>query len=178
MAWGAGVSDSYEIVMAGLLTMARTFGAESRELSGAVAASGVAVPDGGDAVIDAALKSALQAAGLATGQLAAVVAGHGSKLDGAYRQYRSAEETNARLCRQLTALIAGAADNGNRIAAAVRLPLGRRGHLGLQRLEDDCGRVAGKLADAGGALSRQVASVVGAGRWRGAAADAFTTVGH
>lgn len=46
---------------------------------------------------------------------------------------------------------------------------------GLQRLEDECGRVAARLTDIDRALSRQVASVVGAGGWTGRAADAFTS---
>ena len=45
---------------------------------------------------------------------------------------------------------------------------------GLQRLEDECGRVASQLTDVDRALSRQAASFVGAGGWTGRSADAFT----
>jgi hypothetical protein len=93
--------------MADLLAMSRTFTKESQTLSTAVSAAGVSTPDGGDATINAALAAALQAAGLTTGQLGAVVDGHGTKLDGAYQQYRKTEENNAQLCQQLTSLITG-----------------------------------------------------------------------
>ena len=101
------MSDGYEVLMADLLAMSRTFTKESQTLSTAVGAAGVSAPDGGDATINAALAAALQAAGLTTGQLAAVVADHGTKLDGAYRQYRDTEEGNVQLCQQLTSLITG-----------------------------------------------------------------------
>lgn len=45
---------------------------------------------------------------------------------------------------------------------------------GLDALDARCERVASVIADADRALSRQVASVVGAGSWQGKAADAFT----
>jgi hypothetical protein len=87
--------------------MARTFAAESGTLSGAVSAAGVTAADGGDGTINTALSNAVQAAGLATGQLAAVVKEHGGKLGSAYQHYRDAEESSTRLCQDLTNLIAG-----------------------------------------------------------------------
>jgi 3-oxoacyl-(acyl-carrier-protein) synthase len=101
------VSDGYAVLMADLLAMSRTFTRESQTLSTAAGAAGVSAPDGGDATVNAALAAALQAARLTTGQLSAVIAGHGTKLDGAYRQYREAEESNVQLCQQLTSLITG-----------------------------------------------------------------------
>lgn len=61
----------------------------------------------GDGVINAALSNALKAAGLATGQLAAVVESHSQKLGSAYQKYRDAEQNSAQLCQELTSLIAG-----------------------------------------------------------------------
>jgi hypothetical protein len=101
------VSDGYQVVLGDLLGMAQAFGGESRTLSGAVAAAGVTAPDGGDATINAALSSALKAAGLATGQLGAVVESHGRKLGSALGRYRDAEQGSARLCGELTGLITG-----------------------------------------------------------------------
>jgi hypothetical protein len=65
------------------------------------------VPDGGDGTINTALSDAVKAAGLATGQLAAVVERHSQKLSRAYRQYRDAEQSSSQLCEELTSLIAG-----------------------------------------------------------------------
>lgn len=104
---GQHVSDGYKILLSDLLAMSRAFGNESKTLSTAVDEAGVSAVDGGDATIDGALAIVLKTAGLATGQLSAVVAGHGQKLDGAYRKYRSTEETNVQLCHDLTNLITG-----------------------------------------------------------------------
>jgi len=101
------VSDGYQVVLSDLLSMAQTFGNESRTLSGAVSAAGVSTPDGGDGTINAALSNALKAAGLATGQLAAVVESHSQKLNSAYQQYRDAEQSSTQLCQELTSLITG-----------------------------------------------------------------------
>lgn len=101
------VSDGYEVLMSDLLDMSRTFANESRTLSAASGTGGVHAPDGGDAMIDGALSAALNAAGLTTDQLSAVVADHGRKLDGAYKRYRDAEESNAQLCHDLTSLSTG-----------------------------------------------------------------------
>lgn len=102
------MSGGYQVVMSDLQAMAQTFAKQSQALSGAVKTAGVAEPDGGDATINAALSAALDTAGLATGQLSAAVASHGSKLHSAWQKYRDVEETNARLVRQLTSLITGA----------------------------------------------------------------------
>jgi hypothetical protein len=104
---GSGVSDGYQVVMGDLLSMARTFGRESGTLSGAQRAAGVSVPDGGDGTVNSALSNAVQAAGLATGQLAAVVDSHGQKLTSACKQYQDAEQASAQLCQELTRLITG-----------------------------------------------------------------------
>jgi hypothetical protein len=90
-----------------VLSMAQTFGKESRTLSGAVSAAGVSAPDGGDGVINSALSGALKAAGMATSQLAAVIGSHGDKLNTAYEKYLTAEQANTRLCQELTSLVAG-----------------------------------------------------------------------
>ena len=102
-----GVSDGYQVLVDDLLGMAQSFGKESLVLSGAVSAAGVSDPDGGDGTVNAALSNALKCVGLATGQLAAVVGGHGDKLTGAYQRYRDAEQSSARLCQELTSLITG-----------------------------------------------------------------------
>jgi Family of unknown function (DUF6317) len=101
------VSDGYQVVMSDLLSMAQTFGKESRTLSGAVTASSVSAPDGGGGTINAALSNALKTAGMATGQLAAVVESHGEKLSSAYKKYRDAEQASTRLCEEMTKLITG-----------------------------------------------------------------------
>jgi hypothetical protein len=103
----ADVSDGYEVVMGDLLAMARTFGTQSRTLSGAVSAAGVSAPDAGGGTINAALSNALKTAGMATGQLGAVVESHGQKLNGAYQQYKNAEQSSTQLCEELTKLISG-----------------------------------------------------------------------
>lgn len=101
------MSDGYSVVMADVLGMAQTFKKEAATLSGAVSEAGVAAPDGGDGVINAALSGVLRAAGMATSQLGAVVASHGDKLNTAYERYRGAEQGNAELCRELSSLVAG-----------------------------------------------------------------------
>lgn len=101
------MSDGYQVVMGDLLSMAKTFGQESKTLSGAQHAAGVSVPDGGDGTINSALAVAVQAAGLATGQLAAVVDSHSQKLTSAYQKYQDAEQTSSQLCQELTRLITG-----------------------------------------------------------------------
>ena len=101
------MSDGYQVVLSDLLGMAQAFGKESRTLSGAVSAAGVSPADGGDGTVNAALSNALKSAGLVTGQLAAVVEGHGQKLSSAYQQYRDAEQGSTRLCQELTSLIMG-----------------------------------------------------------------------
>jgi hypothetical protein len=90
-----------------VLSMAQTFGKESGTLSTAVSAAGVSAPNGGDGVINTALSSALQAASMATSQLGAVVGSHGDKLNTAYKQYADAEQSSAKLCQELTSLVAG-----------------------------------------------------------------------
>lgn len=101
------MSSGYEVVMADLRTMARTFDTESRTLSAVGSGAGEHAPDGGGPAVNEALAGALQAARMTTSQLGAVVGDHGRKLDGAYREYHDAEESSARLCRQLTRLITG-----------------------------------------------------------------------
>jgi Family of unknown function (DUF6317) len=103
----ADVSDGYQVVLGDVLSMAQTFGSESRTLAGAVSAAGVSAPDGGDGTINGALSNALKSAGLATGQLAAVVESHSQKLSSAYTQYRGAEQSSTQLCQELTSLITG-----------------------------------------------------------------------
>lgn len=101
------MSDGYEVVMSDLLTMAKTFGTESRTLSGAVNAARVSAPDAGGGTINTALSTALQTAGMATGQLGAVVESHSQKLNSAYQQYKGAEQSSTQLCEELTRLISG-----------------------------------------------------------------------
>jgi hypothetical protein len=101
--------------MSDLVSMAKTFGQESKTLSGAQNAAGVSVPDGGDGTINSALSNAVQAAGLATGQLAAVADSHSRKLSNAYEQYQDAEQ----LCQELTAARAQAALSLNAIAESM-----------------------------------------------------------
>jgi Family of unknown function (DUF6317) len=101
------VSDGYSVVMDDVLSMAQAFKKESGVLSGAVSAAGVSAPDGGDGVVNSALSGALKAAGMATGQLAAVIGSHGDKLNTAYQKYLTAEQSSAQLCQELTTLVAG-----------------------------------------------------------------------
>lgn len=101
------MSDGYKVLMADVQDMASTFDSEADTLSCSSVISGVTVPNGGDSVINSALSAAAKAAEMATTQLAAVIAAHGSKLDAAYNQYRNAEETSTQLCQQLTKLIGG-----------------------------------------------------------------------
>jgi hypothetical protein len=101
------MSNGYEVVMGDLLAMAKTFGTESKTLSGAVSAAGMSAPDAGGGTINAALANALKTAGMATGQLGAVVDSHSQKLDGAYQQYKNAEQSSTQLCEKLTKLISG-----------------------------------------------------------------------
>lgn len=101
------MSDGYEVLMADLLAMARAFDKESRAAFHAVPSTGVHAVNGGSSAVNGALAEALRAAGLTTSQFAAVVAGHGQKLNGAYHDYQNAEESNAQLIQQLTDLITG-----------------------------------------------------------------------
>lgn len=91
--------------MTDLLSMARTFDTESRSITATDNAGPQSVPNGGNATVTSALNGALQAAELTTKQFAAVVANHGSKLNGAYKTYRDTEESNTQLCQQLTKLM-------------------------------------------------------------------------
>jgi acyl transferase domain-containing protein len=92
-------------MMADLQNMARTFSKESEVVSAADTSGPQSTPDGGNTTVTSALAGALQAAGLTTKQFSEVVANHGTKLNGAYRQYRDAEESNVKLCQQLTSLM-------------------------------------------------------------------------
>lgn len=98
------MSNGYQVLMSDLLSLARTFGAESRAVTAANEAGPQSVPNGGSATVTSALDGALQAAELTMKQFAAVVADHGQKLDAAYQKYRDTEESNTDLCRQLTKL--------------------------------------------------------------------------
>ncbi len=99
------MSDGYQVLMSDLLSMAQTFHAESGTLSGAESTAGVRAPDGGDAAVTAALANAVQAAGLTTGQLGAVVGGHGDKLSTATKKYQDAEQSSTQLAQELTKLV-------------------------------------------------------------------------
>lgn len=99
------MSDGYQVLMGDLLGMSQTFDQESTVLNGAVSGGGVTAPDGGDGMINSALANALQTAGLATGQLGAVVGNHGQKLLTAYQKYQGAEQDSTQLCQKLTGLI-------------------------------------------------------------------------
>jgi hypothetical protein len=99
------MSDGYQVLMGDLLGMAQTFHAESSTISGAESAAGVSAPDGGGGTITVALANAVRAAGLATGQLGAVVSGHGDKLSSAEKKYQDAERSSAQLVQELTRLI-------------------------------------------------------------------------
>lgn len=111
------MSDGYEVLMSEVLDASRVFGRESRELAGlplpgvARSTAGACVsgglPDGGDAMLDAAVAEVLQALGATTGQLAAVVSSHAGKLRACYDRYHAAEEGNAMIFRRLLGLIGG-----------------------------------------------------------------------
>jgi hypothetical protein len=92
--------------MADLNNMSQVFERESRTLTG-LSDKCLATPDGGDGTIDQALSTAVQTATTLVGQLASVVQSHGQKLEGAYQQYRGAEEKNSELIQQLTSLVNG-----------------------------------------------------------------------
>ena len=89
-----------------LKSMSRVFERESQTLTG-LTDNCLAIPDGGDGTIDSALSTAVQTATTLIGQLASVVQSHGQKLEGAYQQYRGAEEKNSELIQQLTNLVSG-----------------------------------------------------------------------
>lgn len=67
------------------------------------------LPDAGDATTDTAITEALNAAGMTTGQLSAVIASHAEKLRACYDKYHGIEESNAQLFRRLLNLVGEAA---------------------------------------------------------------------
>lgn len=99
------MSSGYEVEMADLLAMSRTFDTESRTFAATGTSGGGHAPDGGDSTVNEAISEALQAVRLTTRQLGAVVGGHGQKLNGAYEQYKDAEDNSSQLCQQLIRLI-------------------------------------------------------------------------
>jgi len=101
------MSDGYQVLMGDLLSMAQAFRTESGTITGAESEAGVRAPDGGDGAVTAALANAVRAAGLATGQLGAVVSSHGDKLSTATKKYQDAEQSSAQLVQELTRLVTG-----------------------------------------------------------------------
>lgn len=99
------MSNGYEVEMTNLLAMSRTFDTESGTFAAAGKSADGQAPDGGDSMVNEALSEALHAVRLTTEQLGAVVGDHGKKLNGAYEQYKDAEENSTQLCQQLTRLI-------------------------------------------------------------------------
>ena len=101
------MSDGYTVLMSSLLQMSRTFSHEGQTLSTVESDAKVNAPDTGGSASNAALSTALQVAGLTTGQFSAMVTDHGKKLDAAYQKYREAEESSVQLCHDLAILITG-----------------------------------------------------------------------
>lgn len=101
------MSDGYKVLMSSLLALSRTFGKEAEELSTTMSCTDTSTPDTGGSASTAALTDALQAAHMTTGQLSAVIAGHGKKLVSACAKYQDAEESSTKLCHDLTRLITG-----------------------------------------------------------------------
>lgn len=101
------MSNGYKVLMSSLLEMSKTFGKEAQELSSSTECKDLSTPDTGGSASNAALSDALQAATLTTGQLSAVIAGHGTKLRAACQKYQDTEESNTQLCHDLTKLITG-----------------------------------------------------------------------
>lgn len=101
------MSDGYEVLISSLLAMSKAFGMESEELSTTMSCTDMSTPDTGGSASTAALTDALQAAGMTTGQLSAVIADHGKKLGAACAKYQDAEESSTQLCHDLTSLITG-----------------------------------------------------------------------
>lgn len=101
------MSGGYKVLMSSLLALSRTFGQEAEELSTTMSCTDTSPPDTGGSASTAALTDALQAASMTTGQLSAVIAGHGKKLGAACARYQDAEETSTQLCHDLTKLITG-----------------------------------------------------------------------
>lgn len=101
--------------MSEVLDASRVFGREARTLTELPLPGGIrdtagaclpgSLPDGGDATLDAAMADVLRAAGMTTGQLAAVISGHAAKLQACYDRYHTVEESNAQLFGQLLNLI-------------------------------------------------------------------------
>jgi hypothetical protein len=101
--------------MSEVLNASRVFGRQAQTLaslplpgeggntSGACVPGGI--PDGGDATVDAAMIEVLQAAGMTTGQLAAVISSHAGKLQACYDTYHGTEESSAQLFQRLLNLI-------------------------------------------------------------------------
>lgn len=101
------MSNGYEVLLSSLQAMSRTFGKEAEELSADTTCKETSTPDTGGSASTSALTDALQAALMTTGQLAAVIDGHGKKLGAACAKYQEAEESSTQLCRDLTSLITG-----------------------------------------------------------------------
>lgn len=109
------MSDGYEVVMSEVLNASRVFGQQAQALTELPLPGGAhntasacvpgSLPDGGDATLNAAIGDVLQAAGMTTGQLAAVISGHATKLQACYGKYHAAEESNAQLFGQLLNLL-------------------------------------------------------------------------
>jgi hypothetical protein len=111
------MSDGYEVVMSEVLDASQVFSQESQTLTdlslpgGARNTSSACVPgtlpDGGDATLDQAMAEVLQAAGMTTGQLAAVIGVHAKNLEACYDTYHETEESNTQLFNRLLGVMGG-----------------------------------------------------------------------
>lgn len=82
----------FQVVMSRLRWAARAFMAEAGDFSGSLPPGGPAPPDGGGGMIDGALSSVLEAAGMLHARLVGMAERDGGDLEADYREYRNAED--------------------------------------------------------------------------------------
>jgi Family of unknown function (DUF6317) len=95
------MSDGFQVVMSDLLSASSTFRVQSRDLDAIMPADGPACPDGGAAVIDAAMRMLAQTIGVVHQRAATALDGHAEKLVEAHTNYASTEESLTQLSRQI-----------------------------------------------------------------------------
>lgn len=95
------MSDGFQVVMSDLLSASTTFRKQSRTLEAIMPGDGPVCPDGGDAVIDGAMRLLAQAIGVARSRAAAALDGHAEKLVQAHANYARTEESLTELSRQI-----------------------------------------------------------------------------
>ena len=95
------MSDGFQVVVSDLLATAATFREQARAFDAIMPGDGPACPDGGDGVIDTAMRALAEAMGLLHLRAAAVLDGHADKLVVAHGNYDHTEESLTWLSRQI-----------------------------------------------------------------------------